>query len=159
MSEFTSEIKPLEWPSLDGETLSLFRRVTFFFPVFGQASIIKRHIDDQLRARERQLLHTWDEYPSIAPLAFKCSALIKKHFRWINAYFLPNDPFDILFFDYTGDLVRIEAEIEIKKELNISQSLVLIDCANHGLKYFQVLKLMKAHKFEPEIHADVDWAD
>lgn len=135
----------LRWPSICWSTDSTLGKLFFHLPIVGTASHFHRSINQQLRKRTPNVLNLWGDYPSLIHLSTLCSPLIAQHFNWDNGLFIPTDPFDILFFDYTGDMVAIEAEVDIKACLNISDHLLLIECANNTLLYYQVIELMLQH--------------
>lgn len=131
----------LKWP-VDLSRLSpLQRRLVFFTYLFGVKSYNWRGIDGQLQNRHLFDLNEWDKYPELIDASRRCSKILCKRLGWSNDLFLPDDPFDIVFYDYRGDLDGIEADMAIEKEFGVTlEEPSLDDYANERMPYHEVLR-------------------
>jgi len=114
--------KPLFWP-FDWNSLSGLQKSFLEFPFFGARARAHREIISQLTRRSVECLAHWDNFSEKErELAKKISKIVCKCFAWPNEYFLPDDPFEIMIWERSGDfMATTEAIATIENELGLKQ--------------------------------------
>ncbi len=79
----------------------------------------------QLKQRDKEALELWNKFPfEKKEFALEISSILKIHLDWPNHFFIPEDPFRLIFMDKSGDLDIEESAIELEgligKKLNES---------------------------------------
>jgi hypothetical protein len=86
----------------------------------GSNRQVWRTLLEQARLRTPECLSLWQVYTiEERELADRISTVIYHSLQWPNPVFVPRDPFQILVWDYTGDLKTGETLCAIEKSLGL----------------------------------------
>jgi len=123
------KIEPLSWPNNWENGLPKRKLSRFGFgkiPPFGVEYKVEKHIQSQLLSRAPEVcLSLWGNDETRLNIYREFCDIIKHWFKWKNQNFIPDDPFQIIFFDATGfhvDDARDDAFLEMKKKWHITYS-------------------------------------
>ena len=107
---------PLSWPQWWAQRS---RWVDFLvgMPLIGPGRRLRKSIWRQLSARHDVILNAWE--PSERNVARKVSSVIQECLGWPNAFFVPDDPLEILLFDAGDSMSAVEAMVEIEERLGV----------------------------------------
>lgn len=121
-----NKIKPLTWPDDWVGGLPKSKWSCFWlgkFPPFGAEYKAERFIDKQLKQRNLEdSLSYWETDSERIKILNDFCMIIKKWFKWSNQNFIPEDPFQIIFFDATGfhvDDARDDAFLDMQEKWKI----------------------------------------
>lgn len=131
---------PLTWP-VDINSMSDFkRRFNLNTPFIGYAVRIRRGVNCQLKQRKTSDLSEWDKYPHLKIIAKKTSHAFYKYLKWSNDLFLPEDPFDIIDFDYLDGLGSADARAYIETEFDLPDEFDFQQFADEHAKFIKVIQ-------------------
>ncbi len=122
-----NKIKPLLWPDdwSDGLPKSKWSRFWLGkFPPFGAEYKAEQFINKQLKQRNHDdSLSYWGTDNERITILNEFCIIIKNWFKWPNQNFIPDDPFQVIFFDATGfhvDDARNDAFNDMREKWKIS---------------------------------------
>ena|GEM_PF-6049364 len=112
---------PLFWTDED-EPLepNWFKRLLKPAPSFKQ---MQEGLNQQLSMRQCPSPLRWGSDAPHLRVGYVICRIAKEHFDWINDYFIPDDPFDIVFLTPWDDLDLVVIAMDIEEELEISLEL------------------------------------
>jgi acyl carrier protein len=93
-------------------------------PIIGPQASERRGIITQLKQREASCLAFWSENKQRREAFEAISKIIQRDFGYPNNYFIPEDPFEILFWfwdDFDG-MAAVEASMNLEDKFGISLS-------------------------------------
>ena len=131
---------PLVWPVNIYEMSEFKMKFNLYTPFVGYATRIRRGVNCQLKKRNISDLSEWGEYPYLRSIALKCSEEFRRYLKWKNAIFLPEDPFDIIVFDYLGGDGSAGAEAFIESMFNLPEEFDLHKFSIERAKYITVIQ-------------------
>ena len=110
--------QPLQW-GFGRHGLMRTQRFLWGFPLIGPAARAHSRILAQLKLRTAMDLAVWDAYPTeIQDCRQMVIALVEEYLDWPNgSIFLPDDPAEIVLWDYVGGLAGVELALEVEKHL------------------------------------------
>ena len=116
----TITIQPLYWPD---RWIRRSRWQDFLrdVPLVGLNAWTHRHICQQLRGRSEVALALWPHRP---PHVSLLSAMIQEYMLWPNAFFIPDDPCQILLWDTTLELRAVEAMLKMEDDFQIPRDVM-----------------------------------
>ena len=92
---------PLDWPE-DWKRPKRLDTLLLGIPFIGPQHRTRQSICEQLRARDPGCLSLWEESVERFRIARTVSAIVKDELNWPNDLFIPADPCEILFWDFTA---------------------------------------------------------
>jgi acyl carrier protein len=91
-------------------------------PIIGPQASERRGIITQLKQREASCLAFWSKNKQRREVFEAISKIIQRDFGYPNNYFIPEDPFEILFWDDFDGMAVVEASMNLEDKFGISLS-------------------------------------
>jgi len=130
---------PLYWP----EAWDKKTKVQGFLsdvPFFGLRSRTFRFFRKEVEKRTYKVLSLWGNDAGIYRCLCIVSPVVKEYFKWPNAYFIPEDLCDILFWDPTVDWRDLGFVNFLTKELSLPEDFFVdIEGSTYG-KFIEAIK-------------------
>jgi len=113
------------------------------FPHFGIYAKARGDINNQLSQRSINCFRMWGS--SIERFYILCfmAPIMMEYFAWINCFFIPEDPCDVLFFDPSTEMLKEEAISKIIAGLKLSDDIPLVDL--HKITYGDLVDRLSAN--------------
>ena len=112
-------VKPLFFIDSSNEHRSIWKNIVRRLDISDDYATHKKIHDDiseQLRNRDQKVIDRWDVFPSEKKMfTLQISSILKDNLDWPNHFFIPEDPFELIFRDKYGDLSVEESAILIEK--------------------------------------------
>lgn len=121
MPSATNAPQPLFWP-VNWDELTSWQRLLIGIPFVGSQSKARKGIRVQLAKRTAACLELWKSYSSHEQeVANGLAVYIRDALGWPNKFFIPDDPFEIMIWDYHGDLATPEVLLGIERCLGLKK--------------------------------------
>lgn len=137
---------PLSWP-FDWNGLSQFqKKVLYGIPFIGPQYRARKHIESQLQSRPDPCVDVWPTDEDTRSIVATMAPILQKYFNWPNSHFIPEDPFDVIFWDHTGDLISAEADAALASALGLPKEFSFLELAVQRLAYIDVVNRVAVTK-------------
>jgi hypothetical protein len=131
--------KPLRWPK-DLTQLGPWDSMLSGFPLIGPEARAYRSVSRQLRNRSPGVMDHWGPDEETRRIFTVAADIMRKVFGWSSAYFIPDDPFRVLFWDYGMDLSVVEAACHLDEAFALDGKLDFVECAIENLTLGEVIQ-------------------
>jgi hypothetical protein len=118
MSTEVTEIAPLDWPDC-WKRQSNLDRFLMHMPLLGPDRRTMRSLRRQLKTRDWRALRAWGSDPLLTSVASELHTIIREELEWPNDRFVPKDRCEILLFDPTMQLRRVQALVCIEQVFDL----------------------------------------